>query len=100
MAKLMIREVEGGVVFSAKVIPGASRTTIGGLLDYKLKIKVAVAAQKGKANQCLRKFLAGLLGIRSRDVRIISGQKSPLKDIQIMGISAQELLSKLSLNEK
>ena len=93
----MVREVEGGVAFTAKITPGASRTIICGLLDGKLKIKVAAAAEKGKANQCLREFLAGQLGVRSRDVHIISGKKSPVKDMQIMGISAQELLSKLSM---
>jgi len=96
----MVREVEGGVVFSAKIVPGASRTCIGGLLDDKLKIKIAAAAKKGKANQCLREFLAGQLGVRNRDVRIVSGQRRPVKDVQITGISAEELLSKLSLNEK
>ena len=100
MTKLMVREVEGGVIFTAKITPGASRTYIAGLLDGKVKIKIAAAAEKGKANQRLREFLAGQLGVKNRDVRIISGQSQPVKKMQITGISAQELLSKLSPNEK
>lgn len=100
MANLMIQETDGGVVFTAKVVPGSSGPTrICGLLNGMLKVKVSAAPQKGKANQYLLKFLAKELGAKKNVVSIISGKTSPVKQLQISGISADTLLNKLNLNE-
>ncbi len=57
MAEPAIQEVDGGVVFAAKIVPGSSgQTRICGLLDGMLKVKVSTAPERGKANQCLLKF--------------------------------------------
>ena len=58
MTKPTIQEIEDGVVFTVKIVPGASGTTVCGLLDGVLKIRVSAAPQKGKANRCLIEFLA------------------------------------------
>jgi uncharacterized protein YggU (UPF0235/DUF167 family) len=42
MQDLKIEENSGGVVFAIKVVPASSKTVISGILDGKLKIKVAV----------------------------------------------------------
>jgi uncharacterized protein len=100
MANLTIQESREGVVFGAKIVPGSSGPTrICGLLDGMLKIKVSAAPEKGKANQCLLKFLAKALGVKKNAVAILSGQTSPLKRVQVSGISADELIKKLNLNE-
>jgi len=64
-----------------------------------VKIRVAAAPEKGKANQCLVTFLAKQLGVRKSDVEIVSGQTRPVKQVRVTGISAAELLEKLGLNE-
>ena len=64
MVNLAIREVDGGVVFTAKIVPASSQTSICGLLDGMVKIKISAAPEKGKANQCLIKFLAKQLGVK------------------------------------
>lgn len=99
MANLSIQEIDGGVVFMAKVVPGSSNTAISGLLDEMLKIKVSAAPEKGKANRFLKDFLAKQLGVKKQAVSIISGKTSPVKSIQVLGISSRELLDKLCLNE-
>jgi len=100
MANLTVQEGREGVVFAAKIVPGSSGPTrICGLLDGALKIKVSAPPEKGKANQCLLKFLAKELGVKKSAVVILSGQTSPFKRVQISGISADELLKKLNLNE-
>ena len=97
MANLTIQEGREGVVFAAKIVPGSSGPTrICGLLDGMLKIKVSAAPEKGKANACLLKFLAKELGVKKNAVAILSGQTSPLKHVQVSGISADELLKKLN----
>ena len=94
----MIREVNGGVVFVAKIVPGSSRTGVCGLLNGMLKIKISTAPEKGKANQALVGFLAKKLGVKKNAVSIISGQTNPVKQVQVLGISTETLLKKLNLN--
>jgi uncharacterized protein (TIGR00251 family) len=101
MDNLTIRELDEGAVFVTKIVPGSSGPTrICGLLDGMLKIKVSAPPEKGKANQCLLKFLAQELGVKKNSVSIISGKTSPVKHVQISGISADTLLKKLNLNRQ
>jgi len=86
------------VVFTAKVVPGSSRTAICGLLDGMLKVKVSAAPEKGKANQCLVSLLAGQLGVRKSAVSIVSGHGSAVKKVRVSGITSTTLLAKLNLN--
>ena len=92
-----IRETDQGIILVVKVVPGSSRTTIGGLLENMLKIKVSSPPEKGKANQCLIEFLAEKLSVKKSAISIISGQSSPVKSIKILGISAETLSAKLGL---
>ena len=98
MADLKIQEIDGDVVFTAKIVPGSSGSTrISGLYDGMLKVKVSAAPEKGKANQCLVKFLAEKLKVRKNAIGIITGQTSPVKQIRITDISTDTLLNKLKL---
>jgi uncharacterized protein (TIGR00251 family) len=100
MSNLNTQEIDGGVVFVAKVVPGSSRTAVSGPLDGMLKVKVAAAPEKGKANQCLVEFLARQLGVKKNAVAIISGTTSPVKHVQVLGISGQTLQEKLNVDEE
>jgi hypothetical protein len=100
MANLAIQQVDRGVVFRAKIVPGSSRTAITGLFNEMLKIKVAAPPEKGKANQCLLEFLARTLGVKKNAISIIAGQTSPVKQVQVLGLSAETLLRKLNLNRQ
>ena len=86
------------VTFVAKVVPGSSRTTVVGLLDGMIKVKVAAPPEKGKANQCLVAFLAKQLGLRKNAVRVVTGQSNPVKHVRVTGISAETLRKKLGLD--
>ena len=97
MVESTITEIDGGVAFTVKVVPGSSRTCISGLLDGMVKVKVAAAPEKGKANQCLIAFLAKRLGVKKRDVTICSGATKPVKHLRIAGITKKTLVGKLGL---
>ncbi len=99
MANQVIREVDGGVVFSVKIVPGSSKTSVCGLLDGMVKIKISAPPEKGKANQSLVKYLAKKLGVKRKDVHIISGQTNPVKSMEISGISAELLTTRLGLDK-
>jgi len=98
MSELKIQKVEGGVVFSAKVVPASSRTAISGLLDGAVKIKVSAPPEKGRANKCLIDFLAKQLGVKTNALSIITGQSNPIKKIQVLGLSAETVVRKLTLS--
>jgi len=101
MANLAVQEIDESAVFTAKIVPGSSGSTrICGLFDGMLKIKVSAAPEKGKANQCLIKFLAEQLGVKKNAISIIAGKTSPVKRVQVSGISACTLLDELNLNEQ
>ena len=98
MTDLTIREVDGGIVFVAKVVPGSSKTSICGLLNGALKIKVAAPPEKGKANKCLLEFLAKQLRVKKNAISIISGQTSQVKKVQVLGLSRRQIGDRLDLN--
>lgn len=99
MSEPAVQEDANGVTFSAKIVPGSSRTVVAGVLENAIKIRVAAAPEKGKANQCLVEFLARQLGVRKNAVEIVSGRTSPLKQVRVGGISATQLLEGLGLGE-
>jgi uncharacterized protein (TIGR00251 family) len=99
-SKPAIQEDATGVVFTAKIVPGSSRTVVAGTLEDMIKIRVAAAPEKGKANQCLIAFLARQLGVKKNAVEILTGHASPVKQVKVGGISAAQLLEGLGLSEQ
>jgi uncharacterized protein (TIGR00251 family) len=100
MANPTIQEIDRGVIITVKVVPGSSRTDVCGLFGEMLKIKVSAPPERGKANQCLLRFLAKKLGVKKGAVSLIAGQTSTVKQVQVSGISADTLLRKLNLNKQ
>ena len=94
-----ILESAEGVVFTAKVVPGSSRTAVAGILGDMIKIRVAAAPEKGKANECLIAYLARQLGVKMNAIEILSGHTNPVKHVRVGGVSAAALLEKLGLSE-
>jgi hypothetical protein len=95
-----ILESAEGVVFTAKIVPGSSRTAVAGALGDMIKIRVAAAPEKGKANECLIAYLAKQLGVKKNAVEILSGHTNPVKQVKVGGISAAKLLDALGLAEQ
>lgn len=95
MAPLQISESQQGVIVVIKVVPGSSKTQIAGLLDGMIKVTVSAAPEKGKANKCLTEFLAKKMGLRKKNVRVVSGLTSPVKKIEITGVTSEEVAAKL-----
>jgi hypothetical protein len=97
MVKSSIKKIDRGVAFTAKVVPGSSRTCFSGLLDGMVKVKVSAAPEKGKANQCLIAFLAKQLRVKKNAVSIVSGKSNPVKQVEIAGIPLERLMKELNL---
>ena len=100
MSELAIQENANGVVFTAKIVPGSSRTAVSGILDNMIKVRVAAPPEKGKANQCLIAFLAKRLGVKKNAIDIIAGQTGPVKQVRVMQMSAARLLERLGIDRQ
>lgn len=88
---LNIRDVAGGAAIVVKVVPGASRDRVVGVLGDALKITTAAAAEKGRANAAVARTLARTLGVSPRNVELVSGATSPRKEFRIAGMAGVTL---------
>lgn len=64
-----------------------------GWIGDRLKIQVTAPPERGKANQAVIDVLAESLGLTRNQIRISSGETSPLKTVEIDGDAS--ILSKL-----
>ncbi len=78
-----------------KAVPGARRDEIAGWLGDRLKIRISAPPEGGKANKAICALLAETLGLRRRDISIVSGSTSPEKTVEIVGLSDEDLAGRL-----
>jgi uncharacterized protein len=89
-------ELRNGVCcFPVKVVPGASRERVVGLLGDALKVAVSSAPEGGKANQAVVELLARELGLAKSSITIVRGHTNPRKEVSISGIDHSSLEQKL-----
>jgi uncharacterized protein len=87
-----------GYLLRLMVAPGASRTTVVGLLGDRLKVRVAAPPEKGAANQELISFLARALHLPKSAVKLKAGFQSRAKVVEVVDLSPDlaERLRKLA----
>ena len=77
------------------VQPRASKTEVAGMHDGRIKIRLAAPPVDGAANAELVSFVASRLGIAKSKVRVVAGEASRRKVLEIEGVDA-EALTRLS----
>jgi len=92
-----IRQKSGAVVFAVKVQPRASKDEIAGEMAGAIKIRLRAPAVEDRANEALVEFLAGLLKTPKSAVRILSGERSRTKRIEIQAVTPQQIEALLIL---
>lgn len=75
-----------GLILRLKVVPGASRDAVAGVLGGRLKVRVAAPPEAGKANAAVLALLARALG--RKDLRLIAGAASAEKTVLLPGCTA------------
>lgn len=75
----------GHVVFKVHVVPGSSRSEIGGAHNDALRVKVAARPVEGAANEELILILARTFKVSKSSVRIVSGARGRAKQVSIEG---------------
>jgi uncharacterized protein len=93
---ITIREENGVVTFSVRVIPRSSRSGIAGEHDGAVKVRLSAPPIDGAANEELIKLLAKKLGVPKSSVAIVSGETSKTKRLRIAGVTAAQLQRILS----
>jgi len=80
------------VIFSVRVQPRASKDEIAGEMGGALKVRLRAPAVEGRANEALVEFLAQLLKTPRSAVRILGGERSRTKRLEIRGVTQQQIL--------
>ena len=79
------------VIFAVRIQPRASKTEIVGEMAGALKIRLQAPALEGHANEALIEFLSELLKTPKSAVRILSGERSRMKRVEIRGVTKQQI---------
>ena len=80
-----------GATLKVKVVPGASRDEVVGMLGTELKVRLSAPPEGGKANLRLCSLLAERLGLPHNAVEVKSGRTSARKTLGITGMGQEEL---------
>ena len=94
MSAFLVDQLPVGVIrFAVHLQPRASDTAIVGVHGEALKVRVQAPPVDGAANEALVALLARLLGVRSSDVRIVAGQTSRRKVVDVRGTTPERVLA-------
>ncbi|MDH3365683.1 MAG: DUF167 domain-containing protein [Thermoplasmata archaeon] len=91
-----IRESTGGCVIDVDVSPGAKKTEVVAVNEWRgsLQVRVAAEPKRGKANDELLRFLSERLSLGPNAIRIVKGARSRIKTVFVR-LSAEEAKKRL-----
>lgn len=91
MSELKTRAGEGWVRFDVRVAPRASRTALCGVQEGALRISLTAPPTDGAANAALVALVAKTLRVPKRAVRIVRGERSRHKTLEVTGVEGDAL---------
>ncbi len=97
---ISIHETVAGSTFAVKVHPRAKKNAITGEIGNTLKVSLTTPPIDGRANAACIEFFAKILRVSRSSVTIASGESSRQKVIRVIGLSAEQIRSRLRLDEK
>ena len=80
--------VDDGIQLTVRVVPGARRSEIVGVVDGVLKVKVTAPPVDGQANAELERVIAKWLGLRVSAVTVTTGLTARAKTVHARGVPA------------
>jgi len=78
-----------------RAVPNAPRSEVVGWLGEALKVKIHAPPVEGKANEALCSFLAQKLAVPMRAVRLLQGDSTRKKLVEIEGLDRETALKLL-----
>ena len=91
MLEIIENIAAGTVIFAVRVQPRARKDEIAGEMAGAVKIRLQAPALEGRANDALIEFLAQLLKTPKGAVRILSGERSRIKRLEIRGVTKTQI---------
>jgi uncharacterized protein (TIGR00251 family) len=88
---LELKTTRDGAQLEVLVAPRASKERILGTHDGALKVALTAPPVDGEANAALCAYLASRLHVAKSAVRIVRGQTSKRKTVEIAGVAAADL---------
>jgi len=79
-----------------RVTPRAGRDRIDGVRDGALRVRLAAPPVEGRANESLVRLLARALALPPRDVRVVRGEATREKLIEVEGLEETEVWRRLT----
>jgi uncharacterized protein (TIGR00251 family) len=92
---LSARPAAHGVRLDLRVIPRSPRNQIAGIREGRLLVRVTAPPVDSAANDAVIACLARAIQRGKRDIRIVVGETSRNKTVEIDRITLEELLSRL-----
>jgi len=92
----VIQDRPDGAILSVRVIPRAGRTSLAGVREGALLVRLAAAPVDGGANDALVRLLAGAFEVPRRRVVLVSGERARDKKIRLAGLTATDVALRLS----
>jgi uncharacterized protein (TIGR00251 family) len=80
---------------SVTVSPGARRSDLVGRHGDGWRARIAAPPERGRANEALCSLLADVLDIPRRSVSVVAGHSARVKVVEIDGLDAAEIDSRL-----
>jgi len=90
-SELTVHPRNGGVRFTVRVQPRASRSVVDGVREGVLRIRLTSPPVDGAANEALVAFLAELLDVAKRSVHIVAGASSRTKVIEVDAMDTDQV---------
>jgi uncharacterized protein (TIGR00251 family) len=83
--------VGSGPRIGVRVVARADRTTVDGVVEGRLRVRLTAAPVDGSANAALVRLLAAELGLSRDAVRIVAGHRSRTKVVAVEGVEPAAL---------
>jgi uncharacterized protein len=96
---LILKDAPRGCLLPVKVLPRASQNKCTGVENGELKVKIQAPPVEGAANDALLVFLAEMMERPRRIFRVVKGEKSRHKVVEIQGLKTFQVFEILKKNK-
>lgn len=91
-SKPLVEIHELGCVVHVKASPGSRTNGVTGVHNGALKIAVTQTAERGKANQAIRRVLARAFGLKLSQISLVAGETTRNKRVLIHDTTPKRFL--------
>jgi uncharacterized protein len=81
---------------AVRLVPRSSRDELAGLQGEAVKLRISAPPVDGRANAAALRLLAGVLRVRTADLRIVAGERSRTKIVGVRGLNPATVAQRLA----